>query len=135
MASAVFYENASKAIDWLCEAFGFEVRLKVEGEGGTIEHSELVYGDAVIMVGDASVQADRGRKMASPKSVGGVNTQSLMFYVDDAEAHCERARKAGAVITIEPKTSDYGEDYWVDKSYQAQDPDGHLWWVAERVRG
>ena len=25
---AVFYEDASKAIDWLCRAFGFEVQLK-----------------------------------------------------------------------------------------------------------
>ncbi len=37
-------------IDWLCDAFGFELRLKVEGEGGSIEHSEITFGDAVVMV-------------------------------------------------------------------------------------
>jgi len=135
LASAVFYKDGSKAIDWLCEAFGFEVRLKVEGEGGKIEHSELVYGDAVIMVGDEQIQADKGRNMRSPSSVGGVNTQAIMFYVDDVEAHCARAKKAGASITYEPQTTDYGEDYWADKSYQARDPEGHLWWFCERVRG
>ena len=41
ISSAVFYDDAGKAIDWLCRAFGFEVQLKIEGEGGRIEHSEL----------------------------------------------------------------------------------------------
>ena len=41
ITAAVFYDDAAKAIDWLCEAFGFEVRLKIEGDGGRIEHSEL----------------------------------------------------------------------------------------------
>ena len=27
------------------------MRLKVEGDGGRIEHSELVYGEALVMVG------------------------------------------------------------------------------------
>ena len=35
----------------LCAAFGFEVRLKIEGEGGRIEHSELEFGEGLIMVG------------------------------------------------------------------------------------
>jgi hypothetical protein len=38
MSPAVFYDDAAAAIDWLCRAFGFEVRLKVEGDGGRIEH-------------------------------------------------------------------------------------------------
>jgi uncharacterized glyoxalase superfamily protein PhnB len=135
LSSAVFYKDAHKAIDWLCGAFGFEVRLKVEGEGGRIEHSELVYGEALIMVGDEERQKDKGRPMVSPASVGGANTQSIMLYVDDAAAHCERSRAAGAQITYEPTVSDYGEDYWADRSYQAVDPEGHCWWFCERVRG
>jgi len=45
ITSSVFYDDAAKAIDWLCSTFGFEIRLKVEGEGGRIEHSELTFGD------------------------------------------------------------------------------------------
>lgn len=135
MAASRTYKDASKAIDWLCDAFGFECRLKVEGEGGRIEHSELVFGDAVIMVGQESVQEDKGRLMVSPSSIGGKNTGGLMFYVDDASAHCERARAAGGTITYEPTVSDYGEDYWADKSYECVDFEGHRWWFAERVRG
>ncbi len=135
LSTAVFCTDAAKEIDFLCTALGFEVRLKIEGEGGRIEHSELTFGDAVVMVGDERAQKDKGRTMQSPLSVGGVNTQSAMLYVDDAAAHCERARAAGGVITIEPTVSDYGEEYWADKSYQCKTPEGHLWWICERVRG
>ncbi|CAN5921646.1 VOC family protein [soil metagenome] len=135
LSAAAFYQDAPKAIDWLCNAFGFEVRLKVEGEGGRIEHCELVFGDAVIMVGDEVRMKDKGSPKCSPKSVGGANTQSIMIYVDDAEAHCARARAAGSKITYEPNVSDYGEDYWADKSYEAEDLEGHRWWFCERVRG
>jgi uncharacterized glyoxalase superfamily protein PhnB len=135
LSSAVFYQDANAAIEWLCKAFSFELRLKVDGEGGRVEHSELTYGDAVIMVGDERAQVAKDRPFASPKTLGGKSTQSAMFYVDDVEAHCAHARGAGAEITYEPKVSDYGEDYWSDKSYQARDPEGHLWWFCQRLRG
>jgi len=135
LSTAAYYDDAPAAIDWLGAAFGFEVRLKVEGDAGAIEHCELVFGDAVVMVGDAARQKALGRPYVSPRSVGGANTQSVMLYVDDVDAHCARARAAGGRITYEPKVSDYGEDYWVDKSYQCVDPEGHAWWFCERVRG
>ena len=36
------YRDAAAAIEWLCEAFGFEKHLEVPGEGGTIIHAELL---------------------------------------------------------------------------------------------
>src|SRR3954447_10207244 len=102
------YPNASEAIDWLVRVFGFEVRLKVEGEGGRIEHSELTYGEGLIMVGQERDEVARfGTKMLSPLTAGGV-TQSLMIYVDDVDAHCAHARAAGARIVSEPSLHDYG---------------------------
>ena len=73
LSTSVFYDDAATAIDWLCEAFDFEVRLKVEGEQGRIEHSELEYGDALVMVGHTAALADHANRSAftSPKSVGG----------------------------------------------------------------
>ena len=132
LSSAVFYDDAGPAIDWLCRAFGFDVRLKVEGEGGRIEHSELTFGDGLVMVGEAS--GPRRTSTASPKSLGGKNTQSLMLFVDDVDAHCARARAAGATITMEPAVHDYGDDHWADRSYGALDPEGHNWWFTERIR-
>ena len=111
-----------------------EVRAEWKQRADRLAASGILPGLAVIMVGDASVQADRGRKMASPKSVGGVNTQSLMFYVDDAEAHCAQARAAGAKIVSEPKTTDYGEEYWTDRGYECEDLEGHRWWFYQRLR-
>lgn len=128
--SSLFYVDPARAIDWLCEAFGFEIQLKVEDGEGRIAHSELVYGGGTIMVGDAGKQPHR----RSPRALDGVNTQSLMMYVDDAKAHCERARKHGATIIAEPKISDYGEDYWSDLGYEAADLEGHRWWFVERLR-
>jgi uncharacterized glyoxalase superfamily protein PhnB len=137
ISSAVFYEDAGQAIDWLCEAFGFEVRLRIEGEGGRIEHSELTFGDdGLIMVGSAGGKADRAVPLPckSPKSLGGGMTQALCICVDDVDAHAARARAAGAKIVEGPETHDYGEDYWSDRSYRAVDPEGHHWWFMQRVR-
>lgn len=136
LSTSLFYADASAAIDWLCEAYGFELRLKVEGEQGRVEHSELTYGEALIMVSQESPQADRvwKRRLRSPRSVGGLSTQSIMLFVDDADAHCAHARAHGAQIVDEPATHDYGADYWADRSYGAVDPEGHVWWFTHRVR-
>src|SRR5271169_3356926 len=125
ISSALFYDDASKAIDWLCRAFGFEVRLKVEGEGGRIEHSELVFGEGLIMVAEALGRTERMPYARSPSQVGGGNTQAMLVYVDDVEAHCQRAKSAGAKIDSEPKTTDYGDEYWTDRAYSCEDIGGH----------
>ena len=129
ISSAVCYEDPAKAIDWLCNAFGFEVRLKVEAADGSIVHSELLFGEGVIMIG--------GKKRdyrESPRALGGANTQSMMVYVDDVEAHFNRAREAGAKIVSEPTTTDHGAEYWSDRGYEAEDLDGHHWWFFQRLR-
>jgi uncharacterized glyoxalase superfamily protein PhnB len=133
------YLDPAAAIDWLCRAFGFEVRLKVEGAGGRIEHSELEYGGGLIMVGGVGpAYPDHAgtwkERLCSPRQVGGRQTQNLAIHVDDADAHCARARAAGAEIFYEPATTDYGEGYWADRSYGAVDPEGHMWWFMQRVR-
>jgi uncharacterized glyoxalase superfamily protein PhnB len=135
IAPAAFYVDAPRAIDWLCKAFGFEVRLKIEGDDGSIVHSELVFGDGLIMVGQSKADPRPDRDFCkSPRELGGANTQSMMLYVDDAEAHCKRAREAGAKIVAEPKTTDYGEEYWTDLGYEAVDFEGHHWWFYQRLR-
>jgi uncharacterized glyoxalase superfamily protein PhnB len=135
-SSAVVYKDAAAAIDWLCAAFGFEIQLKVEGENGRIEHSELKYGDGLLMVAQETPDSERPWKAAlrSPPSLDGSTTQSLMFFVDDANAHCAQARSHGARIVEEPTVHDYGDDYWADRSYGAMDPEGHVWWITQRLR-
>ena len=135
LSSAIFYRDAATMIAWLCDAFGFTVRLRIDGEGGRIEHSELTYGEAVVMVGSERVGAEitLGAAMLSPLTAGG-NTQSLMLHVDDVDTHCAHARVQGAKISSEPAVHDYGEAYWADRSYGALDPEGHAWWFTQRLR-
>jgi uncharacterized glyoxalase superfamily protein PhnB len=134
ISTALYYDDASKAIDWLCEAFGFEVQIKVEGDGGRVEHSELVFGGGLIMVGDTRGKSEKMPYARSPSQVGGSNTQNMMVYVDDVEAHCARARAAGAKIVTEIQTVDYGEEYWTDRGYACEDVGGHHWWFYQRLR-
>lgn len=128
ISTALIYDDPRTAIDWLCRAFGFEVRTIVEDRTGAIVHSEVVYGDGVIMVSSAKRPYSR-----TPHAAGG-NTQSLMVYVDDVEAHLARALAHGAEIFEPMRETDYGPDYWSDRIYGAIDREGHHWWFAQRLR-
>ena len=45
------YRDAPAAIEWLCKVFGFEKNLVCPGEGGTIMHAQLTFGNGMIMLG------------------------------------------------------------------------------------
>ncbi len=132
ISSAIFYEDPRRAITFLCEAFGFKVRILVEGEDGRVHHSELEFGEGLIMVGDVASPRDTWRR--SPRQIGGGSTQAMGLFVDDVDAHCAHARAAGAIIDQEPEDHDYGEAYWTDRSYGAVDLEGHHWWFSQRLR-
>lgn len=121
---ALFYDDAAGALEWLQKAFGFSERVVIKGPDGSIAHSELEFDGGVVMVAGVS------KKMGwdSPRNLEGKNTQGISMYVDDVDAHCERARAAGAEIVEEPTTRDYG-----DRGYQARDCEGHLWWFGQRL--
>ena len=113
------YADAPRALAWLCDAFGFEKHLVVEGENGTIAHAQLTYRNAMIMLGSA--RDDDGCLTVRPADAGGV-TQAPYVVVDDVDAHCARARAAGAEIVMEPADQDYG-----GRLYSCHDPEKHLW--------
>jgi uncharacterized glyoxalase superfamily protein PhnB len=133
MSASVYYLDPLVAIDWLTNAFGFDVRMKIVGDDGKLAHSELTFGDAVIMVGAEGGTEAYHRHQKSPLTTGGV-THALAFYLDDVDAHHAQALAAGARIVRELKTDDYGEDYWTDRTYGALDPEGHLWWFIQRLK-
>ena len=137
LSVALFYDDPRRAIGWLCEAFGFTVRMVIDGPGGQVAHSELDYGEARVMVagaGQAYCGTDPWReRLASPAMAGRKLTANLFVYVDDADAHCAAARAAGAEIVSEPQTVDYGAEHWSDRNYAAYDCEGHLWWFAQRI--
>jgi uncharacterized glyoxalase superfamily protein PhnB len=112
------YAEAPVAIEWLTRAFDAHTLASYPGdEPGTIAHAELVVNGQVIMLG--SPKPEKGWK--SPRDLTGVN-QAIYIVVDDPDAHCARARAAGAEIVMEPTTQDYG-----GRDYVARDLEGHQW--------
>jgi uncharacterized glyoxalase superfamily protein PhnB len=114
------YEDALAAIDFLCRAFGFTERSRMDGEDGTIGHAEVELNDNVVML--ASVWRDGG--LATPNELGAVHCQ-LRCAVPDVDAHWRHARAAGAIVLDEPADQEYGE-----RVYRALDPEGHRWIFA-----
>jgi uncharacterized glyoxalase superfamily protein PhnB len=113
------YDDAPAAIEWLVAAFGFERNLIVPGENGTIMHSQLTLSGDMIMV--SSTRADHFR-IESPQTLGHPSGGIYIVLAGGIDAHCERARAAGATIVSEPVDHDYG-----GRGYSCADPEGHLW--------
>jgi uncharacterized glyoxalase superfamily protein PhnB len=125
LSSALSYQDAKAAFQWLQDAFGFEPVMLLLDADGNPAHSEMKFGASIIMVG-----TEWSEKHKSPKSIGGFNTQSVHVQLDnDIDAHCEHARKAGAIIAQEPETQFYG-----DRTYRAIDPEGHIWTFGQTVK-
>ncbi|MEZ5937844.1 MAG: VOC family protein [Hyphomonadaceae bacterium] len=118
------YIDPRAAFDWLQAAFGFELEMLLEDADGNIAHAELRYGDGVVMVGSKWTDTHR-----SPADIDGANTQTIHMHLEeDIDAHCERARAAGATIFAEPENQFYG-----DRTYRARDPEGHIWTFSQTV--
>lgn len=118
----LLYEDVGAAVDWLVGTCGFTERMRMNGPDGKVNHAEVCLGDGVVMMGNP------GPGYQNPKSRGGA-TQLIYVYVDDVGEHYEAARAAGARILREPADQFYG-----DRTYGAEDPEGHQWSFAQHVR-
>ena len=125
LSSALCYRDPKAALKFLEAAFGFEVVMLIGDGEGALVHSEMAFGDALIMIGNEWTDDHK-----SPASIGGKNTQTVHIHVDtDIDAHCARARAAGFEILAEPETQFYG-----DRTYRCRDPEGHIWTVGQTVQ-
>jgi PhnB protein len=118
----LLYEDVAAALAFLTRAFGFRERMRLPGPGGKIAHAEVELADGVVMMGCP------GPDYRNPRHLGGT-TQNVYVYVDDVDKHFERARREGARILQEPADQFYG-----DRRYGAEDPEGHQWYFAQHVR-
>ena len=120
----LWYDNPRAAIAWLEAALGFETQMVVGDDGGGVIHSELTFGrGAIYVVGPSSP----GHNGASPLQVDGRNTQNVHLNLEGGlDAHCERARAAGAQILREPALQPYG-----DRVYTCVDLEKHNWSFSE----
>jgi uncharacterized glyoxalase superfamily protein PhnB len=113
----LIYPDVRAAVDWLTAAFGFVERVRI----GENHRSQMNVGaEGAVIIGD--VRHDR----RPPRP--GEATHSVVVRVEDAKAHCARARSAGARILMEPTDFEYGE-----RQYTAEDFAGHQWTFSETL--
>jgi uncharacterized glyoxalase superfamily protein PhnB len=108
------YPDVNQAAAWLCNTFGFSVRLRIGDH-----RVQLNVGDGAVIVREL-----RANEFNAPLGIG----HSVMIRIKDADAHCERAKACGARITQEPVTQPFGE-----RQYNAEDFAGHSWTFSQSV--
>ena len=114
----LYYRDAPAAIAWLGEAFGTRTLMSVPGDKpNTVAHAELSLDGQIVMLSTAKPE----QGWNSPRDLDGISGL-LYIVVDDVDAHCTRARAAGAEIMLEPTSQDYG-----GRDYLARDPEGNQW--------
>ena len=118
----LLYNDVEAALNFLSTTFGFKERMRLPDEQGKIQHAEVELADGVVMMGNP------GGDYQNPKILGHT-TQMLYVYVEDVDAHHARARAAGATIIQEPEDQFYG-----DRNYRSEDPEGHQWTFAQHVK-
>ncbi|QNQ08128.1 VOC family protein [Sphingomonas alpina] len=118
------YADAARAIDFLCDAFGFtrHAVFADDENPAIIHHAQLLWEDRMIMLSSVlDSPFVHGGRITTVAQAGGA-TMSLYLIVADVDAHADRARAAGAEIFLEPVDQDYG-----GRGYSARDFEGNVW--------
>jgi uncharacterized glyoxalase superfamily protein PhnB len=105
------YPDIGKAIDWLCDAFGFTLRLRIANH-----RAQLNVGDGAIVV----TELVEGQRV----DIG----HSVMVRVEDVDQHCARAVQHGAKVVRPPADYPYGE-----RQYAVEDFAGRLWKFSQTI--
>jgi len=116
----LLYHNAPEMIDWIYRALGFEKKLVLPQNDGSILHVHLTFGNGGIMLSSAE-NYENPELCRSPRQIGS-NTVEIIVYVEDIEAHYEKAQHNGAKIVFPLESKPYG-----GKGYTVRDPEGYIW--------
>jgi PhnB protein len=107
--------NASKAIEFLKQAFAVEEIARYADDRGVIRHAKVRIGDAMIEMGEA-----HGPYQPMPSAI--------YLYVPDVDNTHQRAVEAGATVVRPPADQPYGERMsWVT------DPFGMHWYISSHL--
>ena len=126
------YADGPAALDWLARAFGFVEQARMLDDDGRLAHGEMVAGDGLIMFGTASpaYEGPRAHRERCERARAWSDTpfiiDGVLVYIDDVDAHAERARAGGATILSEP------EDGYPARRYRVEDIEGHRWMFMQR---
>lgn len=116
------YRDAKTMIDWLCETFGFEKQLVVSGPGDTVIHSQLTFGNGMIMVGSGNSATPASTHTGVLDQSVSAETQMLSLLVSDCTEVYAKAKSAGVIILSELEKKDFGGE-----AFTCRDPEGHIW--------
>jgi uncharacterized glyoxalase superfamily protein PhnB len=103
------YPNIGQAIDWLCNAFGFTLRIRIADH-----RAQLNVGDGAVALIEANPN--------NPSRC------SVLVRVDALDTHHERAVRNGARIVRVPTDYPYGE-----RQYTAEDFAGNRWTFSQSI--
>jgi uncharacterized glyoxalase superfamily protein PhnB len=117
-----FYRDVGEAIAWLARTFGFVENYHYGKLGGQISGAQMRLANAVVMLRSVPPGG------ATPQELG-YGTQSLTIFLDDVDAHYQRAKAAGATIVEDLNQTAYGE-----RQYGVIDLAGHHWLFAQHTR-
>jgi uncharacterized glyoxalase superfamily protein PhnB len=119
------YRNALAMIDWLSTVFGFEKQVVYARPDGVVKHSQLSFGNGMIMVGSVDNGTPGSNLLKQPDEIGGAETQSPYLVVADIDAIYASAKTAGAKMVKDLEEKEHG-----GKAFSCTDPEGHLWHVG-----
>jgi uncharacterized glyoxalase superfamily protein PhnB len=110
------YADVGEALDWLCDAFGFTLRVRIANH-----RAQVNVGDGAIVLterGGAGHEARADIELA----------HGVMVRVEDVHRHHEHARQRGVRILRPPADHPYGE-----RQYTAEDIGGHRWTFSQSI--
>jgi uncharacterized glyoxalase superfamily protein PhnB len=119
------YEDVVKASDWLCDAFGFSVRLRIGNH-----RAQLVFGDGAVIVTERHLghESDAPDRAESRPPHPDELSHAVHVRIADVDQHYERASQRGARILRQPADYPYGE-----RQYTAEDLGGHRWTFSQSI--
>ncbi len=125
LAPYLFYEDVEGAARFMEGAFGFTLVFTSPDPKGGLAHAQLAHGAGLIMVGHAG---GGGLGMVKRADALPALHAGVYVFVDDVDAHCARARAAGAKVLGEPADQPWGDRMWC-----GTDPEGQFWMFAKRL--
>ena len=101
------YDDVNVAAEWVCQAYGFKVRLRIGNH-----RCQLSFGESSVIA-------------VERKELG---ISSVLVYVDDVDTHFERVKQSGARIINPPTDYPFGE-----RQYTVEDVGGHRWTFSQTI--
>src|SRR5690348_16760242 len=89
---ALAYDDVGRAVDWLCDAFGFRERLRIGSH-----RAQLTFGDGAVIVTERRAAQSSDERSAD-------TSHSVHVRVEDVDQHYERVRQRGTRIIQPPES-------------------------------